>query len=105
LPEGSSIFFLETFLVEAACACASQKLSSSNVKLLVKHLTSLCSDEKFQYFKWNSLCALLISALEWVSVFGSEVVVPFAADHHLTHLRLRLSSSIRTVCQISDIRR
>jgi hypothetical protein len=103
--DGPSFSFLETFLVEAACACASQTLSCTKVKALVKQLTSLCSDAAFQSFAQSSHCSLLIAALEWVSVCGSEVVVPFAADRDLAHLRLRLSSCVRALCQISDTRR
>jgi hypothetical protein len=45
--EGSCISYLEAFLVEATCACASQTLSPMKVKHLIKQLTSLyCSEAR-----------------------------------------------------------
>ena len=105
LMESSCVSFLETFLVEAACACASQKLSSMKVKQLIKQLTSLCSGEAFKSFPRSSHCFPMIAALELVSLCGDEAVVPFTADHNLTRLRLRLSSHVHAICEISDTRR
>lgn len=44
-PCSSCISYLEAFLVEATCACASQTLSPMKVKQLIKQLTSLFSSE------------------------------------------------------------
>jgi hypothetical protein len=104
-PDGSCVSFLETFLIEAACACASKQLSAIKAKQLIKELTLLCSGEAFQSLPRSSHCILMITTLELVSLYGSEAVVPFAADHHLTQLRLRLSSCVHAVCDISDTRR
>jgi hypothetical protein len=105
LLEGSCVSFMETFLVEAACACASQKLSLMRVNLLIEQLTLLCSGEAFKSFHRSSHCFPMIAALELVSLCGGKAVVPFASDHNLTHLRLRLSSHVHIVCEISDARR
>jgi hypothetical protein len=45
LLEGPCVSYLETFLIEAVCACASQTLSPTKVKYLIKQLTSLYSSE------------------------------------------------------------
>ena len=105
LPQHSCVSFLEAFVVEAAHACASQTLSPAKVKQLITQLTSLCSGDAFQSFPRSTHCSLMIAALELVSLCGSQAVVPLAADHNLAHLRLRLSSCVRAVCDISDIRR
>ena len=42
---GPCVSYLETFLVEAVCACASQTLSPTKVKYLIKQLTSLYSSK------------------------------------------------------------
>ena len=101
----SCVSFLEAFVVEAAHACASQTLSPAKVKQLITQLTSLCSGDAFQSFPRSTHCSLMIAALELVSLCGSQAVVPLAADHNLAHLRLRLSSCVRVVCDISDTRR
>ena len=43
--EASCMSYLETFLVEAACACASQTLSPMKVKHIIKQLTLLYSSQ------------------------------------------------------------
>ena len=103
--DGSCVSFLETFLVEAACACASQTLPSTKVKQLIKQLSSLCSGDAFQCFPRSKHCSLMIAALELVYLCGSQSVVALAADHCLAPLHLRLSSCVRAVCDISDTRR
>jgi hypothetical protein len=45
LIEGPCVSYLETFLVEVVCACASQTLSPTKVKYLIKQLTSLYSSK------------------------------------------------------------
>jgi hypothetical protein len=97
--------FLDTFLVEAACACASQTLSSIKAEHLISQLRSFCSGAALQSPSHRPHCSLILPVLELVSLCGSAAVVPFAADHHLMQLRLRLSSHVGTVCVISDTRR
>ena len=103
--DGSCVSFLETFLVEAACACASQTLPSTKVKQLIKQLSHLCSGDAFQSFPRSKHCSLRIAALELVYLCGSQAVVALAADHCLAPLHMRLSSCVRAVCEISDTRR